>query len=93
MSKSQFDPESFKERLDACHQWPCSYTFKFIAKASDEPKLRAMLDDQLDDARLDSRASSKGKYVSVTAEAIVNSADEVMAVYERLAAVPEVIAL
>lgn len=93
MSKPQFDSKSFKDNLDACHQWPCTYTFKFIVPAEREQLVRSLLGEELQDAKITARASSKGKYVSVTAEAILGSAEEVMRVYERLADVPGLISL
>jgi hypothetical protein len=93
MSKSQFDSQSFKDRLNECHQWPCTYIFKFIAPAKSEKMIKSLLNENLPDADISVRPSSKGKYASVTAEAIVGSADEVMNVYDRLATVPGVISL
>ena len=89
----KFDPESFKERLDSCHEWPCAYVFKFIASAGRIDLVRDLAEGLLDAPEITSRASSGGKWVSLTITANLCGADEVLAVYARMAELDGVIAL
>jgi hypothetical protein len=92
-ARKNFDAESFKQRLDACHAWPCTYTFKFIVPLASRSETRTKLEETLEDVRLSERPSSRGNYVSITAEAIMGSAEEVMLVYERVSVVSGLMAL
>lgn len=84
---------SFKDGLNACHDWPCSYTFKFITPAGAEDTVRGLLEGLLKDAEFSVRPSGKGNWVSISATAKLASAEEVLSVYERLAGIEGVIAL
>jgi hypothetical protein len=93
MNDSRTDSQRLKERLDACHDWPCAYTFKFIVPAAGEREIKNLLDEILKDAEFSVRPSSKGKWVSVTARAVLASSDEVLDVYESVSQVENVISL
>lgn len=93
MKNKDFDSRSFKDRLDAFHDWPCGYTFKFIVPAAAEREIKNILDELLDEAEFSVRASSQGRWVSVTATAVLGSAEEVLEVYESLGGLEGVIAL
>ena len=79
-----FDPERFKTVLDTCHQWPCAYAFKFVVAAPDLEELVLLVSDLLPEPELSTRNSRTGKWVSLTVEAHLESADQVLAVYERV---------
>ena len=74
--------------LDEQIDWPSPYLFKFIAPRSELDALTDLFGDEVT-----VRASSKGKYVSVTSEQMMNSSDAVIAVYKAAAEVEGVISL
>lgn len=86
------DPEReqrFLEQLDECHDWPCAYTFKFIVAADQADEVCALLGG-CEPAK---RPSRTGKYVSVTAEPVMQSAQEVLEVYRKAAGIPGIVSL
>lgn len=81
--------ESFRSSLDANHDWPCHFTFKFIVpKAQTETVLGLFADDPVQ-----ANESSTGRFIAYTMEIYVHSCDEVIAIYQRVAQVPGVISL
>lgn len=81
--------DSFRSALDANHDWPCHYTFKFIVpKAQTATVLELFADDPVQ-----ANESSSGRFMAYTMEIYVHSCDEVIALYQRVAAVPGVISL
>ncbi len=86
---SSFSTESFRFSLDLHYTWPAYYPFKFIVPESEKPALLELFAD----APISERPSRKGRFVAMTFELYVNSADEVIALYERAAHIPEVISL
>lgn len=87
------DPmQSFKETLDQCHDWPCAYVFKFIVAKDVRPQVEDLFAEYAD-ASLESRKSSGGKYVSVTAEIRASSSEEVMDIYRRAHEIEGIISL
>lgn len=83
-------PQSFKDRLDEYYDWPCTYVFKFIAPSRRIDEVRALFAEEAD---LGTRTSKKGNYVSVTAEVIVESSDEVISVYRQAGEIEGLVAL
>jgi putative lipoic acid-binding regulatory protein len=81
--------ESLRTKLDTYYDWPAIYPFKFIV-----PKERAgeVLDLFADDP-VRERKSRNGRFVSLTMEMHMHSGDEVIAVYQRVARIPNVISL
>ncbi len=79
----------FQSLLDDQTEWPTVYTFKFIAP---RPELEA-LKEVFGEHPVTVRASSKGNYVSVTAQMEMQSSEEVLAVYDAASEVDNVIAL
>lgn len=71
--------ESLRAALHAHVEWPSVYTFKFIVPKAHANHLLALLGE----LKYTLRESATGKYVSVTAEAVLTSPDEVIGVYER----------
>ncbi len=81
--------DSFRSALDANHDWPCHYTFKFIVpKAQATAVLELFADDPVQ-----ANESSSGRFIAYTMEIYVHSCDEVIALYQRVTAVPGVISL
>lgn len=83
------ETSSFRELLNARHQFPCEYAFKFVVPVAKEGELLGLLPL----TKVSRRESSKGNYVSVTASRRFSNVDEVMAVYERVSKVEGVISL
>ena len=81
------EPLSFRDRLETEHDFPGSFTFKVIGPNTETfaSLLRAALDAACPGARAiwSRRESAKGKYASITVEAVLPSADAVLDVYER----------
>jgi len=84
-----FDKQSFQEKLDAIHQWPSHYTFKFIVPTED----RLVLQTMLPIGSISERASKNGRYTSITIRCWMSSSQAVMVVYEQVAQLKQVIAL
>ena len=81
--------ESFKEKLDKEYDWPALYTFKFITPKDKAGKIKAIFSNH--DVR--EKQSSKGNYISLTAEVMVQSSDKVIEYYLEANKVEGVIAL
>lgn len=79
----------FKERLDNNHIWPSVYMFKFIVPTGREEAINRLFQKN----QLSSRYSKNKKYISITAQALMKSSDEVIRVYEKAHTVEGVIAL
>ncbi len=90
MSTQDFD--SLREHLAVNVSWPSVYMFKFIAPA--ENRIFALLHDLFpEQADFTSRSSKGGKYVSITVNEVMMSADEVIDRYLKAAAIEGVISL
>ena len=83
------DLKTLKKLLDDSHQWPSSYTFKFIGPVNTEQQLAALFAEH----STSRRESRTGKYVSLTVQANLNSSDEVLSLYAAARAIKGVIAL
>jgi putative lipoic acid-binding regulatory protein len=81
--------DSFRSALDANHDWPCHYTFKFIVP---KEQTQTVLDLFADDP-VQANESSSGRFIAYTMEIYVRSCDEVIALYQRVGNVPGVISL
>jgi uncharacterized protein len=83
------DRDRFRELLLTEHTWPARYVFKFIVPARAVAEVHALFPAGAGRER----PSSGGKYVSVTAEIVMNTPDDVIAIYERAAKIEGVVAL
>lgn len=79
----------FKEKLDNHHIWPSLYMFKFIVPTERREEINRLFPKN----ELTSRYSKNKKYISITAQIMMKSSDEVIRVYEKAHAVEGVIAL
>ena len=77
MSKDSI--ETFKEKLDKEHKWPCSYMFKFIAPATKTEEVKAMFSKE----NLIEKTSKAGNYISFTMKKHMKSSDEVIEIYRQ----------
>lgn len=71
------------------HVFPTEYTFKFIVPMEKLVEVTTLLPD----TEVSTRSSKTGKYISVTAYKVVVSADEVIAIYQRLSVVEGLMSL
>ena len=83
------DPDLFRRMLDEYYDWPSPYTFKFIVPSVHLDELRLLLRGH----DLKTRASSKGKYVSVSLSPVVDSSDAVLQLYSKVSRVEGLVAL
>ncbi len=81
--------EHFKALLDDQNDWPTEYVFKFIVPRAGQ----APMEQILGDVPITVRASSKGKYVSITARMEMGSSDEVIEIYKSAGQVEGVVSL
>jgi len=81
--------ERFRELLDGQNEWPGPYLFKFIVPRAGLEDLKEVFGEH----PVVVRASTRGRYVSVTAIMEVGSSDEVISIYRAAGQVEGVIAL
>lgn len=86
---SDFTTEEFKKKLDDIHDFPTVYMFKFIVT---EDKTEAV-DNLFPANKLTYKPSSKGKYISVTANVMMPSSDRVIEIYKEAKKIEGIIAL
>ena len=81
--------DSFRSSLDANYEWPCLFPFKFIVPKAQTAAVLALFDVEPSRAK----ESSSGRFTAYTMEIEVGSSDEVLAIYERVKSIPNVISL
>jgi hypothetical protein len=81
--------EDFKALLDASHQWPQDYIFKFVIPAASLDPYRR----EFPEHKPSFRSSAGGKYLALTVIFHATSADEILAIYSRAEKVPGLLAL
>ena len=84
------DYTTFAERLDQVHDWPCSYTFKFIVPKDRQGEVTCLFGPE---AAIRKRASRTGKYISITIEAGMQSSAQVVAVYRQAGSIQGIVML
>ena len=84
------DKDQFRELLNAEYSWPASYTFKFVVPSEKIKEVEALFGSE---AEISLKESSAGKYTSVTINARMTRADEIIAVYEQAASIEGIISL
>ncbi len=94
MSKTQEEIQAekmwkLKMVMDETVEFPTEYMFKFIVPVAVVHQLLALLDGM----DIDERASSGGKYISVSAKKVFNNSDEIMNVYKSVGVVKGIISL
>jgi uncharacterized protein len=82
--------ETFRKRLDEHYRWPAVYTFKFIVPRASAKELLSVFESG---EGVTVRESRKGNYLSVTAQLIMSSSENVIAVYEAVAEIEGIISL
>ena len=81
--------KEFRELLNNQYEWPADYLFKFIVNN----EFKEELIDLFKPHRVIEKPSSKGTYISITARVSMQSAEEVMALYEKASKIETVISL
>ena len=89
MEKKEFDKENFKEKLEASGEFHQLYMFKFIVPNGKENEVAALFPKH----ELTTKVSSGGKYVSTTAQAMMQNADQIINIYEKAAQIEGLISL
>lgn len=92
---SEVDEEflkSLEKKLNATTQWPSVYMFKFIVP-TDNRKI-ALIESMFgDEAKIYSKESRGGKYISITIKVVMLSALEIIEKYRSAAKIEGLIAL
>ncbi len=93
---SRTPEELFAERmwklkmvLDETVEFPTEYLFKFIVPVAEVHQVLFILHGM----DIDERASSGGKYISVSARKVFDSSDEIIRVYKRMSVIKGIISL
>ncbi len=86
MAKSH---QSFRDKLEKRHVWPSLYMFKFIVPKDKEKELITHFPSM----NFSSKNSSGGKYISFTAEVLIESTDQVIQTYEKANTIEGLIAM
>ena len=81
--------DSLRQRLDECHDFPCSFVFKFIVPKDKTSEMEGLLAG----FPYSSRDSKTGKYVSYTADLEMASSEDVVRFYQAAAHIEGLIAL
>ena len=83
------DTEQFKKKLEANHNFPCSYMFKFIVPIS---KKEALL-NLLPKVAIKIKKSTSNKFVSITLSMDIESSDKIINIYNQVYQVEGLIAM
>lgn len=86
------DTESYKSQLDAHHDWPSVYMFKFIVP-SDNQKIALVQGLFTESAEFKMNQSSNGKFTSITVKEVMMNSDQVLERYAKAKGIEGVIAL
>ncbi len=83
------DLVKFQSLLDEQVNWPDTYQFKFVTKTDSKDQVLGNLSGH----KISEKLSKNGKYTSITSSKLLNSSEEVVAIYKDVSAVPGVITL
>ena len=83
------DLTKFKSLLDEQVSWPDFYTYKFIVKTERKSHVTSLLEEH----EITEKHSKTGKYISITSKKLMESSDDVVAVYHKLSTIEGVITL
>jgi len=81
--------KKFKGLLDEQYEWPTNYLFKFVVPGAQADKIKALFPGQ----EVSERASKTGKYVSLSIDIKLESADVVIAIYQKASEIEGLISL
>jgi hypothetical protein len=86
---SKGDPEAFKRILEEEHVFPGKYLYKFIAPRDKKEKLIELFPNE----EIAIKESSKGNYISVTINSMVQDSNEVIGIYQKVHEIGDIISL
>lgn len=89
---TNYNYEQFKVKLEQEHTFPSVYMFKFIIPA-DNKKMALVEALFTEEAEVLQKASSSGKYISITSKQVVMSADEIIEIYKKATKIEGLMAL
>ena len=75
--------------MDETVKFPTEYLFKFIVPVSAVHQIMLILHGM----DIDERASSSGKYISVSGRKVFENSDEIIAIYKRASVIQGIISL
>ena len=78
-----------KKLLEEQHNWPCEYQFKFIVPSQSVNKVEALFPNN----QCNKKSSQKGKYISLTVDVHLDSADHVIAIYQKASTIKGLMSL
>ncbi|MBT4760959.1 MAG: DUF493 domain-containing protein [Bdellovibrionaceae bacterium] len=78
-----------KSLLESEHQWPSEYHFKFIVPSESVPQVEALFPN----IDCQKKNSQKGKYTSLTISIVLDSADHVIAIYQKASTIKGLLSL
>ena len=81
--------DAFKDLLNHQHEWPGPYTFKFIVPNEKQSEVEALFPG----SEIQTKESAQGAYVSLTVTIEIESADLVIAIYEKAAKIEGLLSL
>lgn len=85
--------DNFRAKLNAVEKFPSMYTFKFIVKADSTAQDDVKQLFTHESAKFSEKASSGGKYTSITVETFVNNAEDVIDYYKQVSKIESVMML
>lgn len=83
------DLTKFKALLDEQVSWPDFYSFKFIVKTENKSQVTSLLEEH----EITEKHSRNGRFVSISSKKMMQSSDEVVAVYRKLSTIEGIITL
>ena len=83
------DTKQFKKKLEANHDFPCSYMFKFIVPIRKQEALLNLLPKV--DTKI--KRSTSNKFISITLSMEIESSDKVIDIYNQVYQVEGLIAM
>lgn len=83
------DYTEFREKLESSYSWPALYMFKFIVSSDKEEEITNLFPKN--EVKL--KSSKTGKYISLTAEIMIGTADQVIVIYKKAHTIEGLIAL
>jgi len=84
------DKDKFKDLLNQEYNWPARYNFKFIVRSGQETGITGLFQEG---SEINTKASSGGKYISITISATMNNADEIIKIYDTASSITGIISL
>ena len=85
--------ERFHQQLLESNTWPGVYVFKFIIPSSDTDKVTLLELFENDKVKVNVRASSKGKYTSISIAGKFGSPDIIIQKHKQASKIPNIIQL